>query len=205
MTATPRKAKAEHTAQPVGAPSPEGAAPDTGSHTPSTEELQDELQQATERYLRTLADAENLRKRLQREKEQAIKYSTEGMVRELLPIIDGLDHALVAVDKQADPDAIIKGVHLIYRQLLGLLEKEGVHRVATVGELFDPHRHEAIGFVRAQEGQQDGTIVEEIQVGYTMHGRVIRPALVKVAKTADPESQQASDQNRLSPQADPAS
>ena len=146
------------------------------------ERLKQEAAEAKERYLRTLAEFENAKKRLHREKEEFSKYAAEAVLRELLPIVDSLDHALVAVDKQSDPEAVIKGVHLIYRQLLGLLEKEGIKRIATVGEPFDPHRHEAVAQVEAQGGQADGTIVEEVQVGYTMHGKVIRPAMVKVAQ-----------------------
>ena len=148
--------------------------------------LQEELKQAKEQCLRTLADFENTKKRLQREKAEDAKFATETVMRELLPILDSLDQALVAVDKQSDPEAIAKGVHLIYRQLLGLLEKEGVTRIAAVGERFDPHLHEAVAQVPADEHHAEGTIVEEVHVGYTWHGRVIRPAMVKVAqKTAD--------------------
>lgn len=153
--------------------------------TPTSDELatlKQEAQQAKEQYLRTLAEFENTKKRLQREKEEFLKYASETIVRELLPIVDSLDHALVAVDKQADPQAVIKGVHLIYRQLLGLLDQEGVKRIPTVGERFDPHLHEAVAQVDAKDGQPDGMIVEEVQVGYTMHGKVVRPAMVKVAK-----------------------
>ena len=111
------------------------------------------------------------------------------MVRELLPIVDSLDQALVAVDKQSDPQAVIKGVHLIYRQLLGLLEKEGVKRISTVGERFDPHKHEAVAQVET-DGKPEDTVAEEVQVGYTMHGKVIRPAIVKVAKAKDQKSEE---------------
>ena len=111
-----------------------------------------------------------------------MRYASETVVRDLLPIMDSLDQALVAVDKQADPQAIIKGVHLIYRQLLGLLENEGVKRIASLGEPFDPHEHEAVAQVETTEGTADDTVIEEVQVGYTMHGKVIRPAMVKVAK-----------------------
>ena len=144
--------------------------------------LRDEAQRAKEQYLRTLAEVENTKKRLQREKEEFVRYAAETVVRELLPIVDSLDQALVAVDKQSDPQAIIKGIHLIYRQLLGLLEKEGVKRIPTVGERFDPHLHEAVAQMEASDHQPDGTVVEEVQVGYTMHGKVVRPAMVKVAK-----------------------
>ena len=148
------------------------------------ERLRQELKQLQEQRLRMLAEVENTKKRLSREKEEFTKYAAESMVRELLPIVDSLDQALVAVDKQSDPQAIIKGVHLIYRQLLGLLEQEGVKRISTVGEPFDPHKHEAVAQVATEDGKSDDTIVEEVQVGYTMHGKVIRPAMVKVAKKA---------------------
>lgn len=147
--------------------------------------LEAEAKQAKDQYLRTLAEAENTRKRLQREKEEFAKYAAESLVRELLPIIDGLDQALVAVDKQQDPQAVAKGVHLIYRQLLGLLNKEGVQRIPTVGEKFDPHLHEAVAQVVPTDGAADGTITEQVQVGYTMHGKLIRPAMVKVASPRD--------------------
>jgi len=145
------------------------------------ERLLEHAKQA-ERYLRSLADLENTKKRLQREQEELCRYAAETIVRALLPIVDSLDQALVAVDKQSDPQAVIKGVHLIYRQLLGLLEQEGVKRISTVGERFDPHRHEAVAQVDTDAHTVDGAIVEEVQVGYTMHGKVIRPAMVKVAK-----------------------
>ena len=162
---------------------------------PKTEEierLKREAQQAKDQYLRTLAEFDNAKKRLHREREEFVKYSAETVVRGLLPIVDSLDQALVAVDKQSDPQAVIKGVHLIYRQLLGLLEKEGVKRIATVGEPFDPHRHEAIAQVDTTDGTADDTVMEEVQVGYTMHGKVIRPAIVKVAKQTEKNSEDAS-------------
>ena len=146
------------------------------------ERLKQDAAAAKDQYLRAVAEFENTKKRLHREKDEFAKYAAETVLRDVLPIVDSLDHALVAVDKQADPQAVIKGVHLIYRQLLGLLEKEGVKRIPTVGERFDPHLHEAVGHVAAANGQADDTILEEVQVGYTMHGKVIRPALVKVAK-----------------------
>lgn len=142
------------------------------------------LEQASqaEQYLRAAADLENTRKRLQREHQERSRYAAEATVRQLLPIVDSLSQAVVAVDKQSDPQAVVKGVHLIYRQLLGLLEKEGVARIPTVGERFDPHRHEAVAQVDTDDHAADGTIVEEVQAGYTIHGKVLRPAMVKVAK-----------------------
>ena len=166
--------------KPASAPSDPTAKADQSAE--ELERLRREAQEAKDQYLRTLAEIENTKKRVQREKDEFAKYATESCIRELLPIIDGLSQALVAVDKQSDPQAIIKGVHMIYRQLLGVLEKEGVARIPTVGERFDPHLHEAVAQVEAQDGQADGAIVEEVHAGYRMHGKVVRPAMVKVAK-----------------------
>lgn len=160
---------------------PKQEPPQEPPQAPSAE--QDETKRQNDEHLRALAEFENTKKRLQREKEEFARYAAETVIRELLPIIDSLDQALVAVDKQPDSDAVVKGVHLIHRQLLGLLKKEGVQRIPTVGEVFDPHRHEAVAQVEAPEGTPDHTITEEVQSGYTMHGTVIRPAMVKVAVT----------------------
>ena len=155
------------------------------SKTDELERLKHEVKQAKEQSLRALAEFENTKKRLHREQEAFVRFAAETVVRELLPIIDSLDQALVAVDKQSDPHAIITGVRLIYRQLLGLLEQEGVTRIPTVGEPFDPHKHEAVAQVETNDGTADHTIVEEVQVGYMMHGKVVRPAIVKVAKSKE--------------------
>jgi len=169
-------------AAPAGTAPPDQAEAAKPPH--ELERLRQEAQAAKDQYVRAVAEFENTKKRLHREKEEFAKYAAEGVIRQLLPVIDSLDQALVAVDKQADPQAVIKGIHLIYRQLLGLLEKEGVKRIPTVGEPFDPHRHEAVAQVDAGSGVADHHIVEEVQVGYTMHGNVLRPAMVKVAKTS---------------------
>ncbi len=155
--------------------------------------VQEQLKHAQDQSLRALAEYENTKKRLQREKEEFAKYAAETVIRERLPILDGLAQALVAVDKGSDPEAITKGVHLIYRQLLGVLEKEGVKRIATIGERFDPHLHEAVAHVPADAHQAEGTIVEEVHVGYTMHGKVIRPAMVKVAQQKADSVQRTAD------------
>lgn len=168
--------------KPAGSPKPE--APPAAGPVPveELERLKQEVAQANDHYLRALAEVDNTKKRLQREKEEFAKYATESVIRELLPVIDGLSQALVAVDQQQHADPIIKGIHLIYRQLLGVLEREGVKRIPGVGATFDPHVHEAVEEVPTDGAHKDGAILEEVQVGYTMHGKVVRPAMVKVAK-----------------------
>jgi len=147
--------------------------------------LRRELQQAKEQYVRAVAEFDNARKRLHREKEEFVRYAAEAIVERLLPIVDSLDHALAAVDKPADPQAVVKGVQLIHRQLLDVLEREGVKRILSVGEAFDPNQHEAVAQAETRDGAAENTVVEEIQVGYALHGKVIRPAIVKVAKGAE--------------------
>ncbi len=181
-----------------------GQAPEQVKLADEIERLKQELKQAKDQSLRTLAEFENTKKRLRREQEEFIRFAAETMVRELLPIVDSLDQALVAVDKQSDPEAIIKGVHLIHRQLLGLLEKEGVKRIPTVGEPFDPHKHEAVAQVEATDGTADERIIEEVQVGYTMYGKVIRPAMVKVAKAKDSKANEAAKQQVVEDGFEPA-
>ena len=148
--------------------------------------VQEQLKQAEDRHLRAVAEFENTKKRLQREKEEFTKYAAEAVLRELLPILDVLDQALVAVEKGSDPEAMAKGIHLIHRQLLGVLGKEGGKRIATVGERFDPHLHEAVGHVPADAQHADGVIAEEVHAGYTLQGKVIRPAMVKIATQEQP-------------------
>lgn len=166
--------------QPSGRPEPEKRA--VSSTQERVEHLERELQHMKDQQLRLLADCDNTKKRLHREQDEFIRYAAETMVRGLLPILDSLDQALVAIDKGTNHHAIRTGVQLIHRQLLSVLEQEGVQRIPTVGERFDPHRHEAIAQVDATDGAADETIAEEVQVGYMMHHKVIRPAIVKVAK-----------------------
>ncbi len=144
-----------------------------------TEQLKQELAEANERYLRTLADFDNTRKRLLREKDEFSRFASEAIVRELLPILDSLDQAITG---NSDSDSnLVSGLKLIRDQILALMKRHGVERIATVDERFDPHLHEAVARVEAENSQAEGSIVEELHVGYTMHGKVIRSAMVKVA------------------------
>lgn len=144
--------------------------------------LQAELHEAKDQHLRVLAEADNMRKRLQREKDAFTKFAAESLVRQLLPLVDSLDQALSAVDSHATSDALTRGVELIQQQLVGVLKREGVERIPAVGEIFDPNQHEAVEHVEAGDGIAINTIVEEVHAGFMMHGQVLRPAMVKVAK-----------------------
>jgi molecular chaperone GrpE len=130
-----------------------------------------------DRYLRTLADFDNYRKRADREKQDFFKYALAGSMRDLLPILDNFDRAL---DHAEQGDEFHRGVALIYKQLFDVLNKHGVRVIDEANVKFDPNIHEAV--VRADDPSVPSqTVVEVLQKGYFLHDRLLRPAMVKVA------------------------
>jgi len=130
-----------------------------------------------DRYLRTLADFENFRKRSEREKADFHRYATAGLLREILPVLDNFERAL---DHAAEGDEFHKGVLMIYKQLEDVLQKSGLTPIEESGVRFDPNIHE--GVVRDEDPSvPNQTVVAVLQKGYFLHDRLLRPALVKVA------------------------
>ena len=145
-------------------------------------ETAEKFRDMQDKFLRSQADFENLRKRLEREKQEFIKYANEGVVLELLNILDDLERVInLAEDKHEDLDAFLKGVEMILAHLYELLKAHGVKPIEAEGKVFDPHCHEALMQVENNE-LPENTIVEVLQKGYLMHERVIRTAKVKVSK-----------------------
>jgi len=145
-------------------------------------EAQAQVQTQRDAMLRALADAENARKRYQAEAANAQKYALERFAESLLPVMDSLEAALV--NKDATPQALRDGVQLTLRQLTQALEKSRITPIAPVaGERFDPHRHQAMAAVEADS--DPNTVVAVMQKGYQLHDRVLRPALVTVAKPVE--------------------
>ena len=145
-------------------------------------EAQAQVQSQREAMLRALADAENARKRYQAEAANSQKYAIERFAEALLPVVDSLEAALA--NKDASPEALRDGVQLTLRQLSQALEKARVAAISPVpGERFDPHRHQAMAAVEADS--EPNTIVATMQKGYQLHDRVLRPALVTVAKPVE--------------------
>jgi molecular chaperone GrpE len=144
------------------------------------EALRQERDELQDRLLRTAAEFDNYRKRTDRERRELTDAVTADLVRDLLPIVDDLERALAAAGDSADP-ALASGVELIHRQLLEAMRRRGVDTFDSVGEQFDPAWHEALAAEPA-DGRRDGEIVAEIRRGYRIHSRLLRPALVKVAK-----------------------
>lgn len=141
--------------------------------------LKEQVKEFKEKYLRALADLENYKKRAGLEKDEIVRFSNEMLVRELLPAIDGFEKAMEFANKGSSED-LTKGIALIKKQLEDALAKFGVEKVESVGKPYDPNIHEAI--LMKGSDKEEGMILEEMQKGYTMHGRLIRPAMVIVSK-----------------------
>ncbi len=138
-----------------------------------------ERDEAKNDALRSLADMQNFRKMSEVRLQQDRKFATEKLVRDLLPVLDNFDRALNHITPETDLTVVIEGIRAIQRQLSQALEGQGVKRINAVGEAFDPEHHEAL--VTAQSDLESGTVIEELETGYLLHDRVIRPARVKVA------------------------
>ena len=141
--------------------------------------LQKENQALQEQVLRIRAEADNFRKRMQKEKDDFARFAREGFIRDLLPVKDNLERALAHAEK--DPSSIVDGVRMTLEQFDSILRNMGVEPIESVGKPFDPSLHEAMAQVESDE-YEPNTVVEEFQKGYTLHGRLLRPAMVTVAK-----------------------
>jgi len=149
-------------------------------------ELKQQRDEFYDRLLRKTAEFDNYRKRTERERLQLSEAAAADLLGELLPLVDDLDRALKAdadsAAKSGGADAAIrKGVELIQRQLLEILRKRGVTPIDALGADFDPHFHQAVAYEPA-EGRREGEVVEEFRRGYMLGDRLLRPAMVKVAK-----------------------
>jgi len=144
------------------------------------EQLNKQLDEANNKLLRVQADYDNFRKRTQKEKEELAKYASAKLVENLLPAIDNFDRALAASAASGDYEALAKGLEMIYRQLLNTMEAEGLAAMEAVGTPFNPEFHQAVMTVETDEFEE-GIVVEELQKGYMLKDKVIRPAMVKVS------------------------
>lgn len=131
--------------------------------------------------LRKTAELDNFRKRTERERVEREQAAATDLLRDLLPLVDDLERALAVPPDSAAVDSYRNGVELIHKQLLDLLEKRGVVPIPSVGEDFDPHVHQAVA-VEPSEGHRDGEIIDEMRRGYTLRGRLLRAAMVRVSK-----------------------
>jgi molecular chaperone GrpE len=150
--------------------------------------LEQQLQEANSKALYAAAEVQNVRRRMEKEIADARSYASTGFARDMLAIKDHLDRALAAVgdDLRADKTAsqFLAGIESTARELDAVFQRHGIERVKSVGQPLDPHRHQAMMEIPSEEAEP-GTIVEEMQPGYVMKDRLLRPALVGVAKKPD--------------------
>ena len=136
---------------------------------------------AEDKYLRLYAEFDNFRKRTEAEKTEHAKYAAGKFIEAVLPVLDSFERSQKALDADAAAsDEVKKGFALIHRQLEDVLQKFGVTKMAAIGQLFDPRWHEAV--LQKESDQPAQTVLEELQTGYVMHDKVLRPAMVVVAK-----------------------
>jgi molecular chaperone GrpE len=140
-----------------------------------------EARENYDRYLRQLAEVDNFKKRISREKEDAIRYANESLIKDILPVIDNLERAIAHAKGGGNGKPLVEGVEMVVKGLLDVFSKHGVVPVPAVGEVFDPGKHEAMAQVESSE-HEPNTVVDEHHKGYWFHDRLLRPALVTVAK-----------------------
>jgi molecular chaperone GrpE len=181
--------------QPLGAEAPAGdlAAARVAALEADLAAAREEARQNHERWLRERADLENLKKRAARERAETMKFANESVLRDLLPIVDNLERAVEHAQGGGNGQPLVEGVALVLKALLDVLERHGVTRIAAKGAPFDPAHHEAVAHVESGE-HEPNSVVEEHQGGYLLNERLLRPALVSVAKA--PEANLAKDRGR---------
>jgi len=145
------------------------------------EEKEKEAAENYDKYIRTVAELENYKKRAAKEKADSIRYGNENLIKDILPLVDSMDRALQHADNSGDFEAFKKGLKLLQDQLLCSLEKHGVQKIDCVDKTFDPNVHEAL-FQVESDAHEENTIVDELEKGYLLSGRLLRPAKVSVCK-----------------------
>ena len=190
--------------QPAEGPTPEDMAIEEAIAAAEQEEANDEDAAAAEadpaaeiaelkdKLLRALADMENLRRRAQKDREDALKYSAANFARDMLSVGDNLRRAIESIPEEGDPDgaalvAFIEGVALTEKDLLSALERHGIKKIEPIGEKFDPQFHEAMFEIPTPDAG-NGTVMQVIETGYVIHDRLLRPAKVGIAKAIPSES-----------------
>ncbi len=181
----PTTERSEDAAPPdVTAPPPHGGTPEDGggagpSATDELDQIRREQHLCQERLLRTTADFDNYRKRTERERRELIEHAAIDLLTDLLPLVDDLERALAA-DAQ-EGESYRRGVEIIHKQMLDLMARRGVAGIEALGADFDPNLHQAIVH-EPSTTHRDGEVIEELRRGYTLRDRLLRPAMVKVAK-----------------------
>ena len=146
------------------------------------EKLTAELADTKDQLLRCIAEQDNLRKRLQKEKDDAYKYAATGFAKDMLAVIDNLERATTAANNTStdSKNELLEGILLVQQECLNIFKKHGIEKIDAAGKAFDPNLHQAIAEVESE--QENGTVVDVMQNGYVIHDRLLRPSFVSVAK-----------------------
>lgn len=164
----------------------DGAAPASGEGDPLAE-AKAEAARMKEQWMRSAADFDNYRKRSRREVDDARKSGKEDMLKDFLPVFDNLERAIQSAQRATDVKGVAEGLQMVLRQYVDTLGRGGIQKIATVGSMFDPAHHEAIQQVETDE-HPAGTVVAEVQPGYIQGERLVRAAMVVVAKPKSKDS-----------------
>jgi molecular chaperone GrpE len=147
-------------------------------------QLQKEASETKDRWLRAAADLENFKKRAAREREETLKFGNERLLKDFLPVLDDLDRAIEVMAQSEEGQRFVDGVNLVRKKFLSQLERHDVTSFTSLGEAFDPARHDAVQQVHSAEVEA-GRIASELQRGFTIGGRLLRPAMVVVSLGPD--------------------
>jgi molecular chaperone GrpE len=184
----------------IASPEPQETIPEGGAEptSPAREDIlaakTQEIERLQDRLLRLQAEFDNYKKRMAREKAEFLKFATEGLLLEFLPILDSLERGVASARAEAAPTALVDGIDMIVRLFRSTLEKAGVKSMDAVGQPFDPSLHQAIAQVDSADGREN-MVVEEVQKGYLLEGRVLRAAMVKVSRAAASSASEATDED----------
>jgi len=155
----------------------------------------EEARQNHDRWVRTAAELENFKKRMARERTEAVRFANEAFIRDLLPVVDNLERALEHARQGGDGKSIVEGLELVLKALVDVLERHGITKVEAAGAAFDPTHHEAVALVETGE-LEPNRVLEQHQPGYRLNDRLLRPALVSVSKAPSADAKLAKDKAR---------
>ncbi len=164
--------------------------------TKKIETLEQEKAELTDRLLRLQAEFDNFRKRTRREMEEFKERAHEEILCDILYVLDNIERALEAAEKGADKESLHEGVKLIHKQFKELLKRFGVEEVTALYCKFDPNVHQAVMQVEGEEEEKDQTVIQEIEKGYLLKGKLLRPSKVVVCRYRPPQEEQGKEQSR---------
>jgi molecular chaperone GrpE len=184
----------EAVAQPEPVSGPQAAEEKAAGEAPEVQtqlaEKTKEAQEYYDRLLRTVAEMENLKKRQERERADLLRFANESLIKELLPVVDNLELALEHGRQQEAPAPLLEGLELVHQGFLKVLDRYGVIAMSSVGQKFDPVYHYAV-MEEEDRNVEDRLVIKEMQKGYLMHNRLLRPAMVVVARNPQKTSEKA--------------